>query len=58
MTVVSGMSQHRLNDILLMIIGKHRRLTFVECNNDMNSMIDIGKVADLVDYITLLSSSF
>lgn len=28
--------------------GKKRRLTFIECNNDLNSMIDIGKVADLV----------
>jgi hypothetical protein len=29
-------------------IGKHRRLTFIECNNDLNSMIDIAKIADLV----------
>ena len=28
--------------------GKNRRLTFIECNNDMNSMIDVGKIADLV----------
>lgn len=28
--------------------GKNRRLTFFECANDINSMIDIGKVADLV----------
>ena len=30
------------------VSGKKRRLTFIECNNDLNSMIDIGKVADLV----------
>ena len=30
------------------LVGKLRRLTFIECNNDLNSMIDIGKVADLV----------
>ncbi|OCH92588.1 DUF663-domain-containing protein [Obba rivulosa] len=28
--------------------GKKKRITFIECNNDLNSMIDIGKVADLV----------
>lgn len=28
--------------------GKKRRLTFMECNNDINSMIDLAKVADLV----------
>ena len=36
--------------------GKRRRLTFVECNNDLNSMIDIGKVADLV--LLLVDGSF
>ena len=36
--------------------GKRRRLTFVECNNDLNSMIDIGKVADLV--LLLVDASF
>lgn len=33
---------------ITVVSGKRRRLTFVECNNDLNSMIDIGKVADLV----------
>ncbi|KAJ3345642.1 Glycoside hydrolase 2 (Mannanase, beta-galactosidase), partial [Kappamyces sp. JEL0680] len=28
--------------------GKNKRLTFIECNNDINSMVDIGKIADLV----------
>lgn len=36
--------------------GKKRRLTFIECNNDMNSMIDIAKVADLV--LLLIDASF
>lgn len=36
--------------------GKRRRLTFLECNNDLNSMIDIGKVADLV--LLLVDASF
>ena len=29
-------------------LGKKRRLTFIECNNDINSMIDVAKVVDLV----------
>ena len=28
--------------------GKKRRLTLIECNNDINSMIDVPKIADLV----------
>lgn len=31
-----------------MSVGKKRRLTFIECNNDINTMIDLAKVADLV----------
>lgn len=29
-------------------LGKNRRITFVEVNNDINCMIDVAKVADLV----------
>ena len=28
--------------------GKKRRLTFIECSNDISTMIDLAKVADLV----------
>lgn len=38
------------------VSGKRRRITFVECNNDINSMIDIAKVADLV--LLLIDASF
>lgn len=31
--------------------GKKKRLTIMECNNDINSMIDVAKVADLVSNI-------
>jgi ribosome biogenesis protein BMS1 len=31
-------------------------LTFVECNNDLSSMIDIGKIADLV--LLMIDGSF
>jgi ribosome biogenesis protein BMS1 len=30
------------------VTGKKRRITFIECNNDVNSMIDLAKIADLV----------
>ena len=36
--------------------GKKRRITFVECGNDINSMIDLAKVADLV--LLLIDASF
>ena len=39
-----------------LISGKKRRITFMECNNDINSMIDIAKVADLV--LLLIDASF
>ena len=39
-----------------MVSGKQRRLTFYECPNDLNSMIDIAKVADLV--LLLIDASF
>ncbi|KAJ7644258.1 GTP binding protein [Roridomyces roridus] len=38
------------------VSGKKRRLTFIECNNDLNSMIDIGKIADLV--LLMIDGSF
>lgn len=33
---------------ITVVSGKRRRLTFIECANDINSMIDIAKIADLV----------
>ena len=33
---------------LPLLLGKKRRLTLLECNNDINSMIDVAKIADLV----------
>ncbi|KAF9220471.1 DUF663-domain-containing protein [Gyrodon lividus] len=39
---------HEAKGPITVVSGKKRRLTFIECNNDLNSMIDIGKVADLV----------
>lgn len=33
---------------ITVVSGKRRRLTFIEVNNDLNSMIDAAKIADLV----------
>ncbi|KAG7088587.1 hypothetical protein E1B28_012564 [Marasmius oreades] len=41
---------------ITVVTGKKRRLTFIECNNDINSMIDIGKIADLV--LLMIDGSF
>ena len=50
-SLVKRYTKQTLSDIkgpVTVVSGKKRRLTFIECNNDLNSMIDIGKVADLV----------
>eukprot|EP00002_Diphylleia_rotans_P030203 TRINITY_DN6196_c0_g1_i2.p1 TRINITY_DN6196_c0_g1~~TRINITY_DN6196_c0_g1_i2.p1 ORF type:complete len:1145 (+),score=277.20 TRINITY_DN6196_c0_g1_i2:91-3525(+) len=41
---------------ITVVAGKSRRITFVECPNDINAMLDIGKVADLV--LLLVDASF
>ncbi|KAI9202712.1 uncharacterized protein BJ171DRAFT_166060 [Polychytrium aggregatum] len=58
-SLVKRYTKHNLNEIkgpITVISGKKRRITFMECNNDLNSMIDIGKVADLV--LLLIDASF
>lgn len=41
---------------ITVVSGKRRRLTFIEVNNDMNSMIDAAKIADLV--LLLIDGNF
>lgn len=38
------------------VTGKNRRLTIIECPNDMGAMIDLGKIADLV--LLMIDGSF
>lgn len=33
---------------MTVVSGKNRRLTLIECPNDISAMIDIAKIADLV----------
>ncbi|XP_022124678.2 ribosome biogenesis protein BMS1 homolog [Pieris rapae] len=41
---------------ITIVTSKKRRITLIECNNDVNSMIDIAKCADLV--LLLCDASF
>ncbi|KAJ3042715.1 Glycoside hydrolase 2 (Mannanase, beta-galactosidase) [Rhizophlyctis rosea] len=58
-SLIKRYTKHNLSEIkgpITVVSGKHRRLTFIECNNDVNSMIDVAKVADLV--LLLIDASF
>ncbi|KAE8200875.1 hypothetical protein CF336_g481 [Tilletia laevis] len=58
-SLVRRYAKHTLAHIagpLTVVTGKKRRVTFIECNNDINSMIDIGKVADLI--LLMIDGSF
>jgi ribosome biogenesis protein BMS1 len=58
-SLVRRYTKQTLNEVrgpVTVVAGKRRRLTFVECNNDLNSMIDIGKVADLI--LLMIDGSF
>lgn len=59
--LIKSYTKHPLTSItgpVTLVSGKRRRITFVECNNDINSMIDIAKVADLVLLLTDASFGF
>ncbi|RNA13178.1 Ribosome biogenesis bms1, partial [Brachionus plicatilis] len=58
-SLVKNYTRQKLNNIkgpVTVVGGKKRRITFYECNNDLNSMIDAAKVADLV--LLMIDSSF
>ncbi|CAE6463858.1 unnamed protein product [Rhizoctonia solani] len=58
-SLVRRYTKHTLSEVkgpITVVAGKKRRLTFVECNNDLNSMIDVGKIADLV--LLMIDGSF
>ncbi|XP_040922941.1 ribosome biogenesis protein BMS1 homolog isoform X2 [Toxotes jaculatrix] len=57
--LIRNFTRQKLGDIcgpVTIVSGKKRRLTFMECNNDINTMIDLAKVADLV--LMLIDASF
>ncbi|KAG8737832.1 Glycoside hydrolase 2 (Mannanase, beta-galactosidase) [Ceratobasidium sp. 414] len=58
-SLVKRYTKHTLSEVkgpITVVAGKKRRLTFIECNNDLNSMIDVGKIADLV--LLMIDGSF
>ncbi|BFZ56994.1 Glycoside hydrolase 2 (Mannanase, beta-galactosidase) [Savitreella phatthalungensis] len=58
-SLVKRFSKHSLTQVngpITVVSGKHRRLTFIECPNDLNAMVDIGKIADLV--LLLIDGNF
>ena len=58
-SIVKSLSRTNLQQIsgpITCVAGKKRRLTIIECNNDINCMIDVAKVADLV--LLMVDASF
>jgi ribosome biogenesis protein BMS1 len=41
-------SVHNIKGPVTIVSAKKRRITFIECNNDINAMIDVAKCADLI----------
>ncbi|XP_067828879.1 LOW QUALITY PROTEIN: ribosome biogenesis protein BMS1 homolog [Heptranchias perlo] len=59
--LIRNFTKQKLTDIrgpVTLIAGKKRRLSIIECGNEMNSMIDLAKVADLVLMLTDASFGF
>ncbi|ORX71557.1 DUF663-domain-containing protein [Linderina pennispora] len=58
-SLVRRYTKHTLSEIrgpVTVVSGKHQRLTFMECANDMNAMVDMAKVADLI--LLVIDASF
>lgn len=58
-SLVKKYTKQNLRDVLgpcTVVSSKNQRLTFFECPNDMNAMIDLAKIADLV--ILIIDASF
>ena len=62
-TLISNFVKHftkqkmtKITGPVTVVAGKKRRITFIECPNDLSAMIDIGKIADLA--LLLVDASF
>ncbi|KAI5854048.1 hypothetical protein BZA05DRAFT_473363 [Tricharina praecox] len=58
-SLVKRYSKHTLTTIqgpITVVTGKRRRLTFLECDNSLASMIDVAKIADYV--LLLIDGNF
>jgi len=57
-SLVKHYTRHKINSVngtITLRSGKNARVTFIECPNDINGMIDLAKVADLC--LTLVDAS-
>jgi len=57
--LIKNFTRQKLTDIrgpVTVVSGRKRRITFIECRNDINSMIDVAKIADLV--LLLIDAKF
>uniref|UniRef100_H2ZWM2 BMS1 ribosome biosis factor n=1 Tax=Latimeria chalumnae TaxID=7897 RepID=H2ZWM2_LATCH len=57
--LIRNFTRQKLTEIrgpITIVSGKNRRLTVIECSSDINTMIDLAKVADLV--LMLIDASF
>lgn len=57
--LIKNFTKQKLTEIrgpVTIVSGKKRRITIIECGSDINSMIDLAKVADLV--LMLIDASF
>lgn len=52
----SGQTVHEIKGPVTVVAGKNKRFTFIECNSDINNMIDLAKVADIS--LLLIDASF
>lgn len=58
-SLVRRYSKYTISQItgpITVVAGKKRRITFLECPNDLSSMIDVAKIADLV--LLLIDANF
>ncbi|KAJ3682923.1 hypothetical protein LUZ60_013150 [Juncus effusus] len=57
--LVKHYTKHNLHEVrgpITVVSGKHRRVQFIECPNDINGMIDAAKIADLA--LLLIDGSY
>lgn len=58
-SLIKRYTKQNLSDVkgpITVVTGKSRRMTFFECPNNLNAMIDVAKIADLV--LLLIDASF
>ncbi|KAF0686785.1 Aste57867_21448 [Aphanomyces stellatus] len=58
-SLVKRYTRHNIGEIkgpITVVAGKEKRITFFECPNDLNAMVDLAKIADLV--LLMVDASF